>query len=685
MTPAMSRLLILCFLTFASAQNSPPSPGPAGPDPVEHFCSRWWSQSTIKNDTLYIDSGVQKFDDESSYMGINDHIMTIPLANGWDWKKSEGDPQFLDISREPKNLTNPKSGTNIPSLFRGYMFSGPQNTSKVFPFGGTNYLLNETFVARTIPNSSRNALWSYSPGSGSSDTKWDQYDVDQIWMPNHGAGADAPDLGLGFYLNGQIDKGTDARTDSQFNDTSQSFYKPVHGMLVLDLVHTSSAAKNLSTSTMKKSLSRVGGSLDYIPSVGDSGILVALGGQIQPALDQDGKASSHGGQLIDFQTVDVFDIDSYIKNPDSNGTWFQQNTTGDIPSPRIDFCTVTVSAADNSSHHIYVYSGWDPTQNNPKYYDDIVVLSLPSFRWKIVWPENNSPRWGHNCHYFKSQIITVGGNNTNTNNNCDWEKKGVGVFHMIKENWSSSLVTTDPDFKVSPKLLSSTNGTADGKAKSGQPEAGWSSKTLHGIFWKSRWTVPTTWDSKPPVPDESPVLPTAPPPASSPDPPNLPNSPDPLEKSKSPSTAALAGGISAGVVSVGLLAAALIYWHHRRHSIPAELHNNHKKLAEKAERRKPAKQRKLTNLELQGNRENNPMELDARIFFEADNSTAARGAELSGTTLAPGATPGRPIVRFPGDDLPVVPENSGGLRRGGSRGLRSSRRGESRSQRSSGV
>lgn len=43
--------------------------------------------------------------------------------------------------------------------------------------------------------------------------------------------------------------------------------------------------------------------------------------------------------------------DSY---KDENVTWYNQSATGDIPSPRIDFCTLPVhkNAKDNSSFNL---------------------------------------------------------------------------------------------------------------------------------------------------------------------------------------------------------------------------------------------------------------------------------------------------------------------------------------------
>ena len=121
-------------------------------------------------------------------------------------------------------------------------------------------------------------------------------------------------------------------------------------MIVIDIVqHTS---RNVSTSGMYNNQTRVGGAMEYVPGVGDNGVVVALGGQVF-----DGKritTSKDKGRLLGFQTVEVFDIESYLKDPTENGTWYSQSTSGDIPPARIDFCTVIGSAPDNSSHNMYV-------------------------------------------------------------------------------------------------------------------------------------------------------------------------------------------------------------------------------------------------------------------------------------------------------------------------------------------
>jgi hypothetical protein len=198
-------------------------------------------------------------------------MITIPLNFTWDWKTN------IIVEAQAKNVTNPRTGTLPPSQIRGHMFHGPANKPEVYVYGGTTFMGNQSFEAYAWPDSSAYPLWSYKYGP---DYPWDQYAVSTSWMPNHGAAAEAVDQGLGFYLNGQIDWGTSSRTIDTFK--TQDLYIPLQGMVVLDL--NTQSSKNISTTSLRGGAPRVGGSMEYIASVGGMGSLVALGGQIQPKL-----------------------------------------------------------------------------------------------------------------------------------------------------------------------------------------------------------------------------------------------------------------------------------------------------------------------------------------------------------------------------------------------------------------
>jgi hypothetical protein len=334
---------------------------------------------------------------------------------------------------------------------------------------------------------------------------------------------------------------------------------------------------------------------------------------------------------LDFATVDVFDVDSYLQNPSSNGTWYSQKTTGEIPAPRIDFCTVVMSASDNSSHHIYLYGGFDPITKTG--YDDVLILTLPSFTWTNVWPIGEAPRWGHNCHVAgKRQMITVGGNNTN-GLTCDWEVKGVAVWELSTLTWGSVFLTNLTSYEVPKKILDITGGTASGNATKHDPALGWTDPKLQTVFATTRRSNSST---------------TAPTP-------------------KKTNVGAIAGGVVGGVAGLALLVflGIFLYRHHRKRHGPHELHNNSSPTAREIGEGK-------SKFEIQAVNENEPAELfgpdvvemDApRRAVEADHTSTTTRAELPGTNVAPGGVHGVPIVRTPGDDLPERPEYTPGLKR----------------------
>ncbi|EED11784.1 hypothetical protein TSTA_109640 [Talaromyces stipitatus ATCC 10500] len=103
------------------------------------------------------------------------------------------------------------------------------------------------------------------------------------------------------------------------------------------------------------------------------------------------------------QEVAIYDIASKI--------WYSQNTTGDIPSARALFCSVYASAADNSSHNIYIYGGYDGNDLEHTPFNDVYILSLPTFTWTRAYVgSDNDGRSGHQCiRVLPDQMLVVGG------------------------------------------------------------------------------------------------------------------------------------------------------------------------------------------------------------------------------------------------------------------------------------
>ncbi|KAF2182846.1 hypothetical protein K469DRAFT_669317 [Zopfia rhizophila CBS 207.26] len=478
MTPLQfgPRLLVIYVLATLAAAQIPSVWKPY--DVVTYFCQRWYHQSVVKDGTLYIHGGIQTFNvpqRDSNWtnntLGFNQFFLQVDLKESWDWKTNIS---YIALEETP----NPKTGTGVRHSIRGTMYQGPANDSSIYTYAGTSFRGNESFPTKdtnyySIYYSDQYALWSFNNDS----QVWDQYDIQQAWTPSYGAAAEAPDQALAFYLNGQTDNGTSSQTLYDGDDQTT-----LDGMIVIDMVKHSS--RNISTAGIKDYQPRVGGGMQYVPGVGDNGVLVALGGKVF-----DGKrvmTSKEKGRLLSFDTVDVFDIASYLKNPEDSGTWYSQTTSGDIPHPRIDFCTIIVSTPDNSSHHIYLYGGQDPTTTNSTiFYDDIYVLSIPSFTWINVF-NGKSPRWGHTCHLVGNrQMLTVGGHNKSPNT-CDWEKKSVAIMDLTTLSWGSVYNAYAEQYLLSDALVAKLGGTPQGNATLKVPEKGWAAPELGAIMSKTR-------------------------------------------------------------------------------------------------------------------------------------------------------------------------------------------------------
>ena len=190
-------------------------------------------------------------------------------------------------------------------------------------------------------------------------------------QPDYGLFAEDFDHRLGFYLNGQT--GTGPRRNAEWETVN------LPGMAIID--YTKRTVVHVSTPGLPQdTYPRVGGRLQYVPDFGKGGVLISMGGAYG---NSPNKGHFLSQKLATFDSVDVFDIQSYLDNRAENGTWYSQRTSGDIPRSRIDFCSVHKSAPDGSfqymyelrdvfpSHKLtvdcsYIYGGRNPMQSNSR-------------------------------------------------------------------------------------------------------------------------------------------------------------------------------------------------------------------------------------------------------------------------------------------------------------------------------
>lgn len=169
---------------------------------------------------------------------------------------------------------NPTTGSQPPQVVRGTMYHGPQGDDGIYLYGGTTSYVNTSFSGWQPPTPSTYTLWSYDTKS----RQWTHYNVEQSapYRPSNGAAAEAIDQGLAFYFNGELNSGS-SQGINIMNLTSIF----VSGMIVVNT--TDQTARNLSTAQVSIDQARARGRMQYIPGIGEKGILVLIGGSTYPA------------------------------------------------------------------------------------------------------------------------------------------------------------------------------------------------------------------------------------------------------------------------------------------------------------------------------------------------------------------------------------------------------------------
>ncbi|KAG7406769.1 Kelch repeat-containing protein [Fusarium oxysporum f. sp. rapae] len=224
---------------------------------------------------------------------------------------------------------------------------------------------------------------------------------------------------------------------------------------------------------------RAEGAMVWIPAGDPSGLIVYLGGIVDP----------HGNGTVAPQPLDqIFVYDA------TGNLWSTQTATGEIPQNRAQFCVDVAWAPDNSSFNIYLWGGLSvpPPVVNATSFNDVYVLSLPSFIWMKIFPYHHGNatlgKTGHysaSCNMVKSmsQMLVIGGTYTDMDD-CDlaydiWAQHNLwtGTFRNkgdIEMYWASYEPNVTGN-AVPPDVYKVVGGNKDGGATLKKPKAGFDS------------------------------------------------------------------------------------------------------------------------------------------------------------------------------------------------------------------
>lgn len=205
---------------------------------------------------------------------VGKYIFEIDMSVPWD-------ATINFTEKRIGRFGNTKMDANPPNMVRGALYRGLTKDRRLFTFGGSTFLANQSDPDWKQPDSDQYSMWSYDTEA----MTWDQYDLTYAVprRPNWGAVTEAISLGIAFVLNGQVDRGSSyvlySMTEYVNGTMSNETYNQITylgGMVIIDLA--TQIARNVSTDTL--GAPRVAGGLVHGQRFGKTanGTLVTFGG-----------------------------------------------------------------------------------------------------------------------------------------------------------------------------------------------------------------------------------------------------------------------------------------------------------------------------------------------------------------------------------------------------------------------
>ncbi|KAI5465690.1 hypothetical protein BGZ63DRAFT_111118 [Mariannaea sp. PMI_226] len=406
-------------------------------DPIKNFCRRWGHQSAVVDDKLYIDGGLITYSGDSKHENVtNTYLIYHDLSSVAD----SGMPQpYANLS---------KNGT-IPSVNGGIFWPDTVN-KRIYLFGGEYY--DQT-------------PWSFNLyGYDVLNDNWDNYgsprnlDINGL---SYGAGLSISERGEGYYYGGWMNSNTDSNWQGD-------------GILTSYMLVYSMDDNSWSNNTGPDTVGRAEGVMLYIPA-GDGGMLVYFGG-----IRGTGNGTWEGQPMDEIIVYDVLSGKSYT-----------QNATGDVPDMRRRFCAGVTWVEDQSSYNIYLYGGLGEA-NGSSGFDDIYILTLPTFTWIRMFPTDSKktgpyPHHSLSCNVINSAQMIIHGGFFPLSNDCDSpDQWGLHNLDMGEQNKDKAIWAlydpTKTKYVLPTNVLSVVGGKSTGGATNTKPAKGWDHDDLRVLM-----------------------------------------------------------------------------------------------------------------------------------------------------------------------------------------------------------
>ncbi|KAI4796903.1 hypothetical protein E4T44_12064, partial [Aureobasidium sp. EXF-8845] len=414
-------------------------------DSPTDVCTRWSHQSAVINGTLYVYGGQATTEPGQTQNKWNNDFLSMDLTKSWQ------------ISNP--SLTGLPQPSGPPNVSNGFLWNSHES---VFLYGGE-------FSDKPLDAPTAFSLWEYNamtsqwyehnnPTSSSGDNA--QSGNQPVQRAAEGAGASVPGLGRGFYFGGHEDTHT---TEGWSNQVGRIYIKslieftfPGYQNNQLSSLSDNKAAgsdgawRNVTDGGAQDSAGfpeRADGLLVYIPGFGDQGILLGLAGGTADTFTQ-------------MNVIDVYDI--------ATSTWYKQATSGPTPKIRVNPCAAVAAASDGSSYQVHMFGGQNliPAGNQTQY-DDLWILTVPSFTWIQVDQSSQSVppgRAGHSCQMWDGQMVVVGGY-VGDQLSCD--SPGIYILNASSLKWATGFTALSGGSESNSAASSGTSRSSTDAAVSG--------------------------------------------------------------------------------------------------------------------------------------------------------------------------------------------------------------------------
>ncbi|PVH81744.1 hypothetical protein DL98DRAFT_416069 [Cadophora sp. DSE1049] len=428
----MLKVLGLCLFVNLSLQQK---------DPVKDFCRRFAHQSAVIDRRLYIDGGFVNWNPISQ--NRNNY------TNSWlVFQDLDTSPPSIEV---PQLYANLSKNLSIPSVSGGILWQDDVN-KRFYLYGG-----DYSNISPNAPN-----LLSYDI----LHDDWHSLGTPSkaIQSVSYGGGVAISELGQGYVLGGWLSNNSVAGWSGGPLATNS---------LIKYDMNTNDWTNNTGPAD---SIPRAEGVMVYVPA-SDDGLLVYFGGVTAPY-------NNDTTLPAPMSLIHIYDIRS--------SKWYTQTAVGDAPLSRRKFCAGVVWAPDQSSYNIYLYGGMGFGANETGF-DDVYILTMPSFKWIRWWESSDGGKPHHSlsCNVVGGGQMLIIGGTFPLNDECDspvtWGTHNLDLGKVSGKMWNDySLNITS--YLVPPEVISVVGGSSTGGATATAPAAGFDNGDL-GVYFAQKASV----------------------------------------------------------------------------------------------------------------------------------------------------------------------------------------------------